>query len=82
MTPKDFLNFFRWKNVLMIALLLFLVKYVLFERFELNVSLDHLHYALLVISTVCIAIAGYIINDINDVEADRINKPKRLYVGE
>ena len=82
MTPKDFLNFFRWKNVLMIALLLFLVKYVLIERFELNVSLDHLHYALLVISTVCIAIAGYIINDINDVEADRINKPKRLYVGE
>lgn len=81
MTPKDFLNFIRWKNVLMIGVLLFLIKYIVFERFELNVALDHFHYALLVLSTICIAIAGYIINDINDVEADRINKPKRLYVG-
>ena len=39
------------------------------------------HYSVLVLSTICIAIAGYIINDINDVEADRINKPKRIYVG-
>jgi len=81
MTPKDYFNFIRWKNVVMIGVLLFLIKYVLFERFELNVALDHFHYALLVLSTICIAIAGYIINDINDVEADRINKPKRLYVG-
>ena len=81
MTPKDFLNFIRWKNVIMIGTLLFLIKYVLFERFELNVTLDHFHYVLLVVSTVCIAVAGYIINDINDIEADRINKPKRLFVG-
>jgi 4-hydroxybenzoate polyprenyltransferase len=81
MTPKDYLNFIRWKNVVMIGVLLFLIKYVLFQRFELNVALDHLHYSILALSTICIAIAGYIINDINDVEADRINKPKRLYVG-
>ncbi len=81
MTPKDFLNFIRWKNVLMIGLLLFLIKYVLFERFELNVTLDHFHYTLLALSTICVAIAGYIINDINDIEADKINKPNRLYVG-
>jgi len=81
MTPKDFLNFIRWKNVVMIGVLLFLIKYVMFERFELNVALDHFHYSLLTLSTLCVAIAGYIINDINDVEADRINKPKRLYVG-
>ena len=81
MTPKDYLNFIRWKNVVMIGVLLFLIKYVLFQRFELNVALDHFHYSLLALSTICIAIAGYIINDINDVEADRINKPKRLYVG-
>lgn len=81
MTPKDFLNLIRWKNVLMIGILLFLIKYVVFERFELNMTLDDFHYALLTLSTICIAIAGYIINDINDIEADRINKPKRLYVG-
>lgn len=81
MTPKDYLNFIRWKNVVMIGVLLFLIKYVLFERFELNVALDHFHYSVLALSTICIAIAGYIINDINDIEADRINKPKRLFVG-
>ena len=81
MTPKDVMNFIRWKNVLMIALLMLLIKYVLFDRFELNVSLDHFHYGLLTLSTLCIAIAGYIVNDIYDVEADRINKPERLYVG-
>lgn len=81
MTLKDFLNFIRWKNVFMISLIMLLIKYVLFERFELNVTLDNAHYALLTISTLCIAIAGYIINDIYDVQADKINKPDRLYVG-
>jgi len=81
MTPKDFLNFIRWKNVIMISLIMFLIKYVLFEKFELNITLDAMHYALLTLSTLCVAIAGYIINDIYDVEADRINKPHRLYVG-
>jgi 4-hydroxybenzoate polyprenyltransferase len=81
MTPKDFLNFIRWKNVIMICLIMFLIKYVLFAKFDLNTTLDTVHYALLVISTLGVAIAGYIINDVYDVEADKINKPNRLYVG-
>ena len=36
---------------------------------------------LLVLSTVCIAAAGYIINDYYDVKIDAINKPGRLLVG-
>ena len=81
MTPKDFLNFIRWKNLLIIALIMLLVKFVLFEKFELNIALDPFHYGLLTLSTLCLAIAGYIINDIYDIKADRINKPARLYVG-
>lgn len=81
MTPKDFLNFIRWKNVIMICLIMLLIKYVLFDAFELNTTLDNVHYALLLLSTLCIAVAGYIINDIYDVKADKINKPHRLYVG-
>jgi len=38
-------------------------------------------FVLLVVSTLCIAAGGYIINDINDIEADKINKPKKTYVG-
>ncbi len=80
MNPKDYLIFFRWKNVLMILLIQFLFKYVLFEKFDIQVSLDHIHFILLAISTAFVAIAGYIINDVHDVKADIINKPEKLFV--
>ncbi len=80
MTLKDYFIFFRWKNVLMIILIQYLFKYVLFEKYDLMVSMDDFHFALLTLSTVCIAIAGYIINDIHDIKADIINKPDQLYV--
>lgn len=80
MSPKDYLIFFRWKNVLMILLIQLLFKYVLFEKFDIQVSLDHIDFILLALSTVFVAIAGYIINDIHDVKADIINKPEKLFV--
>jgi 4-hydroxybenzoate polyprenyltransferase len=36
---------------------------------------------MLVLATLCIAAAGYIINDIQDIEIDRINKPENVIVG-
>ena len=81
MTLKDYLTFIRWKNVMMIALVMLLFKFVLFQRFLLNVSLDLVHFLLLMFSTMFIAIAGYIINDIYDVQSDAINKPDKLFVG-
>lgn len=80
MTIKDYFIFFRWKNVLMIILIQYLFKYLLFEKFDLLVSLNDFHFALLTLSTVCIAIAGYVINDIHDVKADIINKPEKLFI--
>ena len=44
-------------------------------------SLNTFHFLLLVISTLCIASAGYIINDIYDVETDFINKPEQMIIG-
>jgi 4-hydroxybenzoate polyprenyltransferase len=43
-------------------------------------NLNPLHFSLLVISSVFIAAAGYIINDYFDLNIDRINKPGRLIV--
>ncbi len=43
-------------------------------------SLNPLHFSLLVLSSVLIAAAGYIINDYFDLNIDRINKPDRLIV--
>jgi 4-hydroxybenzoate polyprenyltransferase len=45
-------------------------------------ALNNLQYILLVLSTICIAAGGYIINNIFDVETDRINRPKQVVVGE
>lgn len=57
------------------------IKYGLFPTFEVDVTLTLLDFALLVIATLCIAAAGNIINDIYDVEIDRINKPNKVLIG-
>ena len=44
-------------------------------------ALTYLQFGLLVIATVCIAAAGYIINDIEDTKADEINKPEKMVIG-
>lgn len=80
-----FLNLIRWKNLLMIALVQILIKYALLLPFNEShgvvTALKPLAFFLLVIATICIAAAGYIINDIYDVEADKINKPNKVIVG-
>ncbi len=81
MKVRDYLIFFRWKNLLMIILTQLLIKFVLFQKFNLNSSLDHLHFVILILSSLFIAIAGYIINDIYDIKADLINKPNKVFVG-
>jgi 4-hydroxybenzoate polyprenyltransferase len=43
-------------------------------------SLNPFHFSMLMLSSVLIAAAGYIINDYFDLNIDRINKPDRLIV--
>lgn len=76
-----FLNLIRWKNLLIIAFVQILIKYALFEPFNIDITLNWFGFSLLVISTICIAAAGYIINDIYDVETDLVNRPEKVIVG-
>ena len=64
----------------MIALVQWLIKYALLEPFGANTSLDLTGIILLILATVFIAAAGNIINDINDVETDIINKPDKTII--
>ena len=79
-----FLNLIRWKNLLMIALMQYLVKYALLlpftESHGVLISLSHFNFFLMVLATLCIAAGGYIINDIYDIDTDKINKPNRLII--
>ncbi len=80
MKISDFLVFIRWKNLLMIILTQFLIKFVLFEKFDLSTTLNQTDFLLLVLSSILIASAGYVINDIQDVKTDTINKPEKVFV--
>lgn len=79
-----FLNLIRWKNLLMIAIMQYLIKYALLLPFSEShgvvTTLSHFNFFLLVLATIFIAAAGYIINDINDIETDKINKPNQLII--
>jgi 4-hydroxybenzoate polyprenyltransferase len=65
----------------MIIIAQVLIKYALFESFDVLTTLSTLGFVLLVITTLCIAAAGNIINDIYDVETDTINKPNKVIIG-
>jgi 4-hydroxybenzoate polyprenyltransferase len=79
-----FFKLIRWKNLLMIALVQYLIKQALLLPFKashgVTTTLDPFHFALLVLATLFIAAGGYIINDINDVETDRVNKPEKVII--
>jgi 4-hydroxybenzoate polyprenyltransferase len=46
-----------------------------------SLQFDNLHFMLLVVATMFIAAAGYIINDYFDTRTDRINRPEKVVVG-
>lgn len=75
------LKLIRYQNLLFIIATQILIKYALFGSFGISITLSDFGFFLLCFSTVCIAAAGNIINDLNDLETDRINKPKKLILG-
>ena len=81
---QKYLQLVRWPNLLMIALLQYLLRHaligpiLLFE--EKGLLLTEFEFFILVISCVLIAAGGYIINDVEDLEIDAINKPEKKLI--
>lgn len=75
------LHLIRYQNLIFIALVQIFIKYGLFHPFNIDVTLTNFEFALLVTATLCIAAGGNIINDIYDVEIDKINKPNKVLIG-
>jgi len=80
MILSSFLQLIRWKNLIMLALIQLLFKYVYFPAFSVETTLSNFNFSILVFTTLIIAAAGYIMNDIYDIEADIINKPSKVLV--
>ncbi len=79
-----FLKLIRTKNLLIIAFTQYMVRwcllYPILKSKQLSLQLAEINFFLLVLSTVLIAAAGYIINDYFDVGIDRVNKPERMVI--
>ena len=75
----SFLKLIRYKNLLMVLLTLVLTKYAIID--SLISTISDFQFILLVISILYITAGGYVINDVFDIEADKINKPSKVYIG-
>jgi 4-hydroxybenzoate polyprenyltransferase len=80
-----YLNLIRYKNLIIIVLLQFLLRYGLLipilNYYGVSPELSHVRFGLLVLATVLLAASGYVINNYFDVSIDRINKPENVVVG-
>jgi len=79
-----FFKLIRLPNLFFILLTQFLFYYCIIKPVlqdaRVSPSLDQMDFFLLVIASVLIAAAGYIINDYFDVDIDQVNKPKKNVV--
>lgn len=76
-----YLKLIRYQNLLLLALMQFIFRYGFLNLQNIPLALNHWQYGFLVLSTVLIAAAGYVINDIFDQDTDRENKPEKVIVG-
>lgn len=81
----QFFRLIRFPNLVIVALTQYAIRFGIIYPFlnqaGLDLFLSEKLFALLVLATVLIAAAGYIINDYFDVKLDHINKPKQLIIG-
>lgn len=70
----------RYKNLLMIALSIVLIKYCLIASQVERLGTDVLDFTLFLSSTLLLVAAGYAFNDLMDIDTDTINKPDRLII--
>ncbi len=76
-----YLSIIRPINLLLLVLTQSLIKFGFLEPLGVETAMEVFDFALLVLATVCIAAAGNIINDIEDVVIDKVNKPEKVIVG-
>jgi len=82
---KVFLRVFRYQNLLIVALTMYLMRFgviqPLLAQKGFALQMSEWFFLLLVLSTVFITAAGYVINDYFDTKTDLVNRPLRVVVG-
>ncbi len=78
-----FFRLIRWPNLVFIVVTQFLFYYSIISpiiKIPIESNFTFQNFIFLVISSILIAAAGYIINDYFDLNIDKINKPQKLVV--
>jgi 4-hydroxybenzoate polyprenyltransferase len=78
---KSIITLIRLPNLIIIALTMYAFRYFVLNPYYgmsgTNYQIDAISFGIMVIVTMLIAIAGYVINDLNDIGIDRVNRPDR-----
>ncbi len=82
MVLATYFKLVRWKNLLLIVFVFFVLKFSFFSTLQIQIKLSVVDFLLLLLSVLAITAAGYIINDIFDVKTDLINKPTKVIVSQ
>lgn len=88
----DFLKLIRLPNLLILAFTQYVIRFFMLKPyldargyenslFQVKFQISEIDFFLLVLSTILIAAAGYIINDYFDVRIDEVNRPATNVVG-
>lgn len=85
MNIKGLARLVRLPNLVFIVVFQVLLRYwlilPLFGKYGIEPALSTFQFVMLIVATVFIAAGGNAINDYFDVEADKVNRPQRLVVG-
>lgn len=80
-----FLHLVRYKNLLIIILTQYLMRWSIIkpilEIYEFELQFSELNFFFLVMATVFITAAGYVINDYFDTKTDLVNRPDTVIIG-
>jgi len=75
-----FLKLIRFKNLLIITLIQIVIKFSLINSYLDNSALNNNEFLFYLLALITIVAAGYIINDIYDIEIDKINNPETIII--
>lgn len=75
------LKLIRWPNVLLTIFTQLVIVYAILIPSGVDMALQSWQLGLLIIATALLTAGGNVINDIQDVKIDEVNKPKKVLVG-
>jgi 4-hydroxybenzoate polyprenyltransferase len=77
----NYLKLIRYRHLLVLAFMKLIFRYGFLKLQNISLSLADWQYILLVLSTVCLAAGGAIVNAIFQQDSDSENKPEFQVVG-